>query len=494
MVRNYVSKNKRGVWKIDTMKAAANAVLNQGVSLQKAAKEYQVPRTTLRRHLKKGGSIKKQLGRRTVLTEEQETELKAFTLDMERRLFGLTLKDIRRLVFQFCEARKIPHPFNKTEKIAGKDWAKAFMKRHADISLRAPEATSMARAIGFNKTKVKRYFGTLGGILIKDGRRIIPDANIYNVDESGYSICHKPSKIIAQKGKRGVGALTSAENGKTITAVCCVSALGNYIPPMIIFPRVRMKTELMDNAILGAIGRSSKSGWINEELFTDWFDHFVETVRPKTRQDPTLLIMDGHSSHTKNLNLIHKAEANNVILLSLPSHCTHKLQPLDRTFFKSLNSHYNNEVQAWLRIHPGRILTEYQVPELLNKVYGKAATIDIAVNGFRKCGIAPFRPDIFTDEDFIAAEISGFDDKNENPAAGVATETSTNSETDLPQQSVPCEAVHQQKQNMQASTDDIEYSVSFEELLKKDNVSPISTPGNKRKRNVNHSEVLTSSP
>ena len=116
------------------------------------------------------------------------------------------------------------------------------------------------------------------------------------------------------------------------------------------------------------------------------------------------------------------------------------------------------------------------------------------MNGFRKCGIAPFRPDIFTDEDFIAAEISGFDDKNENPAAGVATETSTNSETDLPQQSVPCEAVHQQKQNMQASTDDIEYSVSFEELLKKDNVSPISTPGNKRKRKVNHSEVLTSSP
>ena len=38
MVRNYVSKNKRGVWKIDTMKAASNAVLNQRVSLKKAAK------------------------------------------------------------------------------------------------------------------------------------------------------------------------------------------------------------------------------------------------------------------------------------------------------------------------------------------------------------------------------------------------------------------------------------------------------------------------
>jgi len=31
-----------------------------------------------------------------------------------------------------------------------------------------------------------------------------------------------------------VGALTSAERGKTITSVCCVSACGQFIPPMLI--------------------------------------------------------------------------------------------------------------------------------------------------------------------------------------------------------------------------------------------------------------------
>ena len=78
-------------------------------------------------------------------------------------------------------------------------------------------------------------------------------------------------------------------------------------------------------------------------------------------------------------------------------------------------------MQAWLQMHPGRILTEYQVPELLNKVYGKPATIDIAVNGFRKCGIAPFRPDIFTDEDCIVAEISerGAEKVKENQSTAI---------------------------------------------------------------------------
>ena len=97
---------------------------------------------------------------------------------------------------------------------------------------------------------------------------------------------------------------------------------------------VRMKPSFMDKAPTGTLGVSAESGWINEQLFTQWFDHFVESTQPAACQSKTLLILDGHSSYAKNYEVIQKARESNVIILSLPSHCTHRLQPLDVSFFK----------------------------------------------------------------------------------------------------------------------------------------------------------------
>lgn len=63
--------------------------------------------------------------------------------------------------------------------------------------------------------------------------------------------------------------------------VGCVSASGHYVPPMFIFPRVRMRPEFLDRGPVGAIGKGSKSGWICEDLFMQWFEHFLNHVQPK---------------------------------------------------------------------------------------------------------------------------------------------------------------------------------------------------------------------
>ena len=48
------------------------------------------------------------------------------------------------------------------------------------------------------------------------------------------------SKILAAKGKRQAGNITSAERVKNVTVVCAANACGNYIPPFVICPRVKM--------------------------------------------------------------------------------------------------------------------------------------------------------------------------------------------------------------------------------------------------------------
>jgi len=80
--------------------------------------------------------------------------------------------------------------------------------------------------------------------------------------------------------------------------------------------------------------RSSESGWINGELYIDWFKFFLQQI-PAHR--PVLLTQDGHASHI-SIELKELAKANDVHLLCLPSHTTHILQPLDVGVFKSFKS------------------------------------------------------------------------------------------------------------------------------------------------------------
>jgi hypothetical protein len=49
-----------------------------------------------------------------------------------------------------------------------------------------------------------------------------------------------------------------------------------------------------------------------------------------------LLIVDGHYSYTKNVDVVDKAREQSVAIVSLPPHFKHKMQPLDAGFKKSL--------------------------------------------------------------------------------------------------------------------------------------------------------------
>ena len=82
------------------------------------------------------------------------------------------------------------------------------MQRHPE--LRTPEPTSMARTKGFNRTDVGDYFEKYYKLI--DEHDFTAD-KIYTADESGHSTVQLPSKVISTKGKRHVGATTSAERG-----------------------------------------------------------------------------------------------------------------------------------------------------------------------------------------------------------------------------------------------------------------------------------------
>lgn len=68
-------------------------------------------------------------------------------------------------------------------------------------------------------------------------REGLTSLDIWNMDESGCTTLHKPERIIAQKGRKQVRAITSAERGTLVTIALAVSATGLSIPPYFVFPR-----------------------------------------------------------------------------------------------------------------------------------------------------------------------------------------------------------------------------------------------------------------
>lgn len=419
MVRTYKKKTNRQSWSNESMSQAINAVVNQNVACKRSAEMFNVPRATLQRRLKSYqqnrdivNATKKGMGQyRPVFAPEQEIELVEFVQDMEGRLFGLTPTDLRKLAFQLAERNNISHSFNRATEMAGEDWLASFLKRHPVLSLRKPEATSAARAMGFNRVSVNKFFELLTQTIEK--YEITPD-KLFNVDETGITTVAKSlNKIIATKGKKQVGSLSSAERGQSLTVEICMSADGSFMPPYFIFPRKRMKVELMDGAPPGSWADCNDSGWMQGNLFVEWFKKFITWSRA-SQENKVLLLLDGHFTHTKNLELVELARENGVVLLCFPPHCTHRLQPLDVSFMKPLSVYYADEVKNWLHTNPGRVVSHYQVAGLFGKAFIRAATMATAINGFRACGIWPANPNIFTDADFIAAETTNIVQEKDN--------------------------------------------------------------------------------
>ncbi|KAJ8938016.1 hypothetical protein NQ314_011628 [Rhamnusium bicolor] len=76
---------------------------------------------------------------------------------------------------------------------------RGFMKRHVTLRLRKPESASLAKGIGFIKTRVEEFFLNYKNVLNK--YKFTRD-RIINLDKMGITTVLNPVRVVAPKEKK----------------------------------------------------------------------------------------------------------------------------------------------------------------------------------------------------------------------------------------------------------------------------------------------------
>ena len=403
-MRNDRRKTTRGSTPLDVLQRAAAEVKN-GRTERSVAAEFQVDRMTLKRYMTKRAKNPDAVTgyqavamRKAVFPPEMEQDLASHIKLLADMFHGLSVQKCCTLAYQFALHNKmnIPDRWAKNGK-AGADWWPAFRSRQ-HLAVRNPEATSFARSSAFNRPVVNQFYDNLAAVM--DANHFEPE-DIFNCDETGCTTVQRPKQVVTEQGRKQVGSITSSERGELVTVVYAVSASGNVIPPLFIFPRVNYKDHFIRGAPPGSVGRATRSGWINEDIFLEYLQHIIRNTRcsPDHR---ILLIMDNHESHI-SLKAIDTAKANGIVLLTIPPHTSHRLQPLDRSVYGPFKGAYNRAMDGWLRSNPGKTVTIYDIPLLVNEAQMSAVIPRNILSGFQSTGICPFNRELFSDIDFAPA-------------------------------------------------------------------------------------------
>lgn len=396
------------------MEAAVREVVEDGVGIRKTASKFNIDKMTLHRYVKKFNSRPQEdppameyvpnYKKLQIFTNQEETLLSEYLKKASRLNHGLSTLACRTLAHAFASQNKKKYPESWDEhKMAGIDWYRSFMKRNPTLSIRKPEATSIARNSSFNAVNVGAFYDNLQSVLEK--YKLGPEA-IWNIDETGVTTVHRPSKVIAEKGTKQVGQTTSQERGTLVTVCNGINAIGNYIPPFMIFPRVKVREFMYIGAPPGSVGvgHPKHSGWMTHENFKEFFEHFVKHTKCSV-DNKVLLLMDNCESHI-SLDIINLARQNGVVLLTFPPHTSHRLQPLDVSVYSSFKGACDRASQQWMLNNPGTPMTIYNIGEIVGAAFPTSFTPKNILSGFKATGIYPFNRDNFSEGDFLPAYVT----------------------------------------------------------------------------------------
>ena len=214
---------------------------------------------------------------------------------------------------------------------------------------------------------------------------------MYNFDETGFMMGKtQPKMVVTSSENYGRQKRIQPGNREWVTVIQGVAAMGRAIPPFVIFAGKVLIDIWFHNLPRDWILEVSPNGWTNNRLALAWLEHFDKHSKQQT-VGYRLLIIDGHESHC-SVEFQDRCKEKNIILLCMPPHSSHLLQPLDVACFSLLKRAYGDAVSTLARDRTHYISKDNFLPAFKTAFEQSIIRTNISA-GFRGAGLVPHNPE-----------------------------------------------------------------------------------------------------
>jgi DDE superfamily endonuclease/Tc5 transposase DNA-binding domain/helix-turn-helix, Psq domain len=276
----------------------------------------------------------------------------------------------------------------------GSRWQDAFLGRHPELKSKFVRPRDRKRYLAQSRDNFLHWFNMYHQQKVQHQ---VHDDDTWNLDEKGVmvGVAGKVRVILSKYEKNPYS--THPGNREWVTSTECCSLTGRKLGSWTIF-----KAKTQQKKWFQTMERleeqnytisTSESGWTDNELGLAYLEEHFEpqTRETKGEQGFRILIVDGHESHITT-QAIRFCVNHKIILLCLPPHTTHLLQPLDVGVFSPLAVAYKNGILEQYSFTSSIVLDKVDFLEIWHAARKRAMTSETIQSAWRKAGILPNDP------------------------------------------------------------------------------------------------------
>ncbi|RXG71329.1 hypothetical protein Avbf_00426 [Armadillidium vulgare] len=395
------------------LQEALDLVHSQNISIMNAAKQYGIPRSTLRRYaltMWAATTPKSKNRQEPALTPPEEAHLVSMITKMSRAGKYVSTMDVKSTV---------QHLLDESQRVVFKDrnrpnagWVQRFRKRHRNLQIKGSGYT-VKKQTPLTKQDMYEWCSEITQYLISDWeidpKLTFTDENrhrIFNVDEMAIPMNYKSDLIEENIPK-------SEEDYTEITILAAVSAAGECMQPLIIQKGEGGGHEddimPLDQTSYGI--SFSLSGKMNSDIFLRWLEAFDRELCEKGVQKPIIIFLDDIFAHF-HISVFTYAIDNDIILLCIqtPSgQVSTVLQPVESELTGNIKTAYRMFCKEHYKLEFSPVsmdmfpLTFLRAWEAVRDREGLKNSI---MKSFSFMGLVPFDPDAPVYADFpLCSEI-----------------------------------------------------------------------------------------